>query len=97
MSLFIAQWFLQDLSGYKTASHLENRVVGGCTAAGLTELSLYSGCLLAAFTLTSDDLAVHIQLPAPEVTEVLLGGPSPLRIHCLVQCLNTPDSTKQVI
>lgn len=50
--------------------------------AGLTEVFLYAECLLAVFTLTSDYLAVHIQLSAPEVTEVLLGGPSPLRIYC---------------
>lgn len=62
--------------------------------AGLTEVSLCAECLLAVFTLTSDYLAGHIQLSAPEVTEVLLGGPSPLRIYW---CFNRHISIQPLV
>lgn len=62
--------------------------------AGLTEVSLYAECLLAVFTLTSDYLAVHIQLFAPEVTEVLLAATSPLRIYW---CFNRHISIQQLV
>lgn len=80
-SLFIAQRFSQDLSRNKSDKSSVDSGDCGSMLAGLTEVSLYSECVLAVFTLTSDYLAVNIQLSAPEVSEVLLGGPSPLRIH----------------
>lgn len=75
-SLFIAQRFSQDLSRNKSGKSSVDSGDWGSMLAGLTEVSLYVECLLAVITLTSDYLAVHIQLSAPEVSEVLLGGPS---------------------
>lgn len=69
------------MSGNKSSKSPVDSGDCGSMLTGLTEVSLYSGCLLAVFTLTSDYLTVHIQFSAPEVTEVLLGGLSPLRIH----------------
>lgn len=94
VNVFIARWFSQDSSRNKSSKPSVDSGDCGSMLAGLTEVSLYSECLLAVFTLTSDYLAVHIQLSAPEVTEVLLRGPSPLRIHW---CFNRHISIRQLV